>query len=41
MFALMLPMIFALGGVVIGIGNWYVHAQAPADESRRRRVRRR
>ena len=27
LFALMLPMFLALGGVVIGIGNWYVHAK--------------
>jgi len=27
MFALMLPMFLALGGVVIGIGNWYVHGK--------------
>jgi hypothetical protein len=26
-FALMLPMIFALSGVVVGIGNWYVHGK--------------
>jgi len=26
-FALLLPMFLALGGVVIGIGNWYVHAK--------------
>jgi hypothetical protein len=26
-FALLLPMVLALGGVVIGIGNWYVHAK--------------
>jgi hypothetical protein len=27
LFGLMLPMILALGGIVIGIGNWYVHAK--------------
>jgi Putative Flp pilus-assembly TadE/G-like len=26
-FALLLPMVLALAGVVIGIGNWYVHAK--------------
>ena len=26
-FALLVPMILALGGVVIGIGNWYVHGK--------------
>ena len=26
-FALLIPMILALGGVVIGIGNWYVHGK--------------
>ena len=23
----MLPMILALGGIVIGVGNWYVHGK--------------
>jgi uncharacterized membrane protein len=27
MFALLLPMFFALAGAVIGIGNWYTHAK--------------
>ena len=27
LFALLIPMILALGGAVIGIGNWYVHAK--------------
>ena len=27
LFALLLPMILALGGVVIGVGNWYVHGK--------------
>jgi hypothetical protein len=27
LFALLLPMILALGSVVIGLGNWYVHAK--------------
>ena len=27
MFALLIPMVLALGGVVIGIGNWYVHGK--------------
>ena len=27
LFALLLPMILAMSGVVIGIGNWYVHAK--------------
>lgn len=27
LFALLLPMVLALGGVVIGIGNWYVHGK--------------
>ena len=27
LFALMLPMILALGGIVIGVGNWYVHGK--------------
>ena len=27
LFALMLPMLLALGGVVIGVGNWYVHGK--------------
>lgn len=33
-FALILPMVLALGGVVVGIGNWYVHGknlQSKAD----------
>ena len=44
LFALMLPMILALGGIVIGVGNWYVHGknlQTKADAGafgRRRRV---
>ena len=39
MFALLLPVFLALGGFVIGIGNWYTHAQASADEGRRRCIR--
>ena len=27
MFALLLPVVFAIGGVVIGVGNWYVHGK--------------
>ena len=27
MFALLVPVFLALGGVVIGIGNWYTHAK--------------
>jgi hypothetical protein len=27
MFALMLPVFLAIGGIVVGIGNWYVHAK--------------
>ena len=36
MFAILVPMILALGGVVVGIGNWYVHGknlQTKADAS--------
>ena len=27
MFAILVPVFLALGGVVIGIGNWYTHAK--------------
>ena len=27
LFALLVPMILAVGGIVVGIGNWYVHAK--------------
>ena len=27
MLAVMLPVFLAMGGIVIGVGNWYVHAK--------------
>ena len=40
LFALLLPMLLALGAIVLCVGNWYTHATPPPDESRCRRIRR-
>ena len=37
-FALVLPLILTLSVIVVDVGNWYVHSEAPADAGRRRRV---
>ena len=41
LFSVVLTLLLFLGSVVVSIGSWYTHVQAPADEGRLRCVRRR